>query len=68
MKSKLIFLIVSILAPISVFAHSVDLSEGSEHMMNMSGWWGWTGWTFMVLFWLLIVLGIIALMKWIVKK
>lgn len=68
MKAIIIFLISLILTPFSVLAHADDLSEGSHHMMNMTGGWWWAGWVFMVLFWILIALGIIALIKWIVKK
>lgn len=70
MKNKIISLIILILAPFAVSAHGDDLSgQGAYSMMNMmGGWWGWSGWFFMVLFWVLIILGIVALIKWIVKK
>ena len=49
---------------------------GSGMMSMMMGWnnggmgtgWSWLGWIFMILFWILVVLSIIALIKWIIKK
>jgi hypothetical protein len=72
MKSKIIFLIILILLPLSALAHIVDEVAGRDGhnsmMMTMNNWCGGFGWIFMILFWLLIILGIIALIKWIIKK
>lgn len=70
MKNKTILLIALMLAPFSVSAHSDDLPGQSAYsMINMMGnWWNWSGWLMMISFWILIVLGIIALVKWIIKK
>lgn len=44
------------------------MGNWSNNNSMMSGWWGWSGWFFMIFFWVLLILGVIALIKWIVKK
>lgn len=45
-----------------------DHEDGSTHMMMGGGDMGWFGWIFMILFWGLIILGIVALVKWIMNQ
>lgn len=69
MRKKYLFfiLIINFLLPSVVSAH-----EGENHMMGfyngnmmgISGGWGWFNLIFMILFWILIILGVIALFKW----
>ena len=66
---KTFFLIILIFLPFVVLAHGDSSQEdGHEHMMDMMGNWSWFGWIFMILFWVLVVVGIIALIIYIKKN
>lgn len=64
MKIFLITTLISIyLLPSFVLANG-DHDTTMGHMMNWGTGGAWFGWIFMILFWTLIVVGIIALIKW----
>lgn len=57
--------------PIFVLAHTGD--DDFAHHSMMMGWNGWGmmgswGWIWMILFWIIIIVGIVALVKWITNQ
>ena len=72
MKKIYILIILIIAAPFAVFANGDQgMDEGHQMMENMMSWGSWGssfGWIFMVSVWILVILGIIALIKWLIDS
>ncbi len=45
-----------------------NLSTNNMNMMSNFGYFGWFGGIFMILFWVLIIVGIVALIKWLIDS
>jgi len=70
MKRIFLFLVIFFIFPSIGFANGEDCClDGFNHMMNFSFMpLGWFGGIFMLLFWVVVIFGIIALIKWITDQ
>ena len=64
---KIFFLTISI--NVFIFSPNFILANGDDHMMNFGccgfmNSWPWFGWIFMVLFWVLVILVFVSLIRW----
>lgn len=66
-----ILISIFIVIPAMVSGHGAEVGEslGGENTMAwghhmMGSGWSWPGWIFMILFWVLVILGIVSLIKW----
>ena len=66
-KIILITILMFLLLPVLSFANGGDLDSEHHGMMNMGTGWNWFGWVWMVLVLIAVVVGIIALVKYIIK-
>lgn len=71
---KFLIVLINLLLPLLVFAHTGDgddhhyMMDGINGMMTNFGAWGWLGLILMILLWVLLVVGIIALIKWLINQ
>ena len=66
---KIIFItiLIVLLIPVLSYAHEGDLDSEHHGMMNMGAGWTWFGWVWMILVLIAVIVGIIALVKYIIK-
>lgn len=74
---KKFFLFLGAFTIISASTLSAVFAHGDENGMGMMGWRSgnggfagmhWTSWIGMLLWWTVLVLGVVTLIKWILKK
>lgn len=68
----LFYILIFNLLPSVVLAHEGDndnhmMGFYNSNMMGLNSSWWWFSWIFMILFWALIILGVIALAKWLLN-
>lgn len=66
--NKVIILLTSIFLPITALAHTDNNVAYPHHWGMWGGGYNWVGWITMILFWALLILGILYLWKNINKK
>ena len=73
-KSKVLGLFASLLLMISLYPWNMALAQGGRyedwHMgPGMMGYWGmgWFGGIFMIVFWILILVGLVFVIRWLVQ-
>jgi putative membrane protein len=68
-----LFLAYFLSFPLPLFAHCTEGAEGDcagfSHMWGVAPWGGgWIAMVFMVVFWVLVIIGIILLVKWLLAQ
>ncbi len=66
-KFIFITILIVLLLPVISFANGGDLDSEHHGMMNMGAGWTWFGWVWMILVLIAVIVGIIALVKYIIK-
>jgi len=59
---------MSMMSDWSGYSNNNSFNNMMYNMMGNVGVWGWFGWIFMILFWVLIIVGTIALIKWLIGQ
>lgn len=69
MKEIIFAVFLALFSPFAALAHTSDDDFG-RHMMSENGWgmMGGFGWFGMFLFWILLIIGIVVLIKWLAEQ